>query len=146
MSATTALIKKSTIYNLKNIFQNLLRKPLTIYCYFRADFNGNCIFKTSDNKYHYSFIKFIFTWTNTLSTMKLCSFLKVQFIYLLMSSILRNFSLQQQQKLWVSKTVVEKLEYLALFLELAIINPSQSFDSRWFGHHGHVTFHFGSCR
>ena len=32
------------------------------------------------------------------------------------------------------------------FLNFPLINPFQSLDSRWFGHHDHVTFHFRSCR
>ena len=65
--------KKFYIYILKNTIQNLLRKPFTINCYFRADFNDQWywILKTSDHKYHYSFIKFIiFICTNVPSALK----------------------------------------------------------------------------
>ena len=66
---------------LKYISINPIHSPLTVTLGQTLMTNGNCIFKNSEHKYHYFFKKFIiFICTNMLSSMKLCSFLKVHII------------------------------------------------------------------
>ena len=83
LSATTAIIKKNPVFITWKIHFRISWKshsPLTVTSGQVLMTNSYCIFKTSDHKYYYSFIKFIiFICTNVLPTMKLCSFFEGTF-------------------------------------------------------------------
>ena len=65
--------------------------PLIVISRLALMINGNCIFKNSDHKYHYSFIKFIiFIFTNVFSGMKFCSFFECTFHEPLKHSLEKN--------------------------------------------------------